>query len=31
MEQTLGVKRRVGYGANLGSKDGGRIWRKPWE
>ena len=41
MEQTLGVKRGVGYGANLwskegvgyaanlGSKDGGRIWSKP--
>jgi len=31
MEETLGVKRRVGYGANLGSKEGGRICSKPWE
>ncbi len=31
MEQTLGVKRGVGYGANLGSKEEGRIWSKPWE
>ena len=29
MEQTLGVKRGVGYGANLGSKEGGRICSKP--